>query len=264
MGNSTMIKRVSLFIVLLVIISMTAVMTIQPAQAKSRYYLPSKITYCKIKSGKLVKSEAYALTYNKKGHVIATKRSATSTSKLKYAYYKSGRLKKITCPGGEFFAFDSNGRMTKYWSGESTDRTYYSGKRLTKCREDLDWFKFKYSYYPNGKVKGIAERYRINPDDMIPEYKITLNKKGFIAKESSNGGSTYTLTYSYDKKGRVKAVTKSIGSKRMGKYYFSYKKARTTTSKSKYTAVVNAYVYPYGPQSMMVAVGGGYAAALQF
>lgn len=264
MGNSTMIKRVSLFIVLLVIISMTAVMTIQPAQAKSKYYLPSKISYYKYKNGKFVKSEAYSLTYNKKGHVTATKRSSGNTSKLKYAYYKKGYLKKITCPGGEFFAFDSKGRMTKYWSGDSTDKTYYSGKRLTKCWEDRDWYKFKYSYYPSGNVKSISERYMENPDDMIPEYMITLNKKGFIAKESSNGGSTYTLKYSYDKKGRVKAVTEYRGSRKLRRYYFGYKKARTTTSRSKYTAVVNAYVFPYGPQSMLVAVGGGYAAALQF
>lgn len=263
-GTADPIKRIPAFIALVIAAAVFFSMTVMPAQAKTKYYLPSKVTYYKYSGGKFVKNNAYSLTYNKKGHVIKTELSDGSTTKLKPAYYKSGRLKKITCPGGCYFAFNTNGRMTQYRNGSSAEKATYSGKRLTYYREAGDWYKFKYTNHTNGAIKKVEARYKENPADYIPEYALCLNSKGLITKETSNGGSTYKVTYKYDKKKRVSCATVYKGTKKMHRYYFSYKKARTTTAKSKYTAIINAYVFPYGPQSMLISVGGGYAAALTF
>ncbi len=111
-------------------------------------------------------------------------------------------------------------------------------------------------------MKCAEQRYIENPDDFVPEYKLALNTKGLIRKMSGNGFTAYKILYKYDKKGRAKYATVYRGSKKVARYIFSYKKARTTKTKSKYTALVNAYVIPYGPQSTIISVGGGYAAAL--
>ena len=256
-------KRVSLVMALLICVTMTTVMTLQPAQAKTKYYyLPSKITSYNYSGGKFVKDTESSLTYNKKGHVTTTKCTPGETRKLKYAYYKSGRLKKITCQGGEYFQFDKNGHLTTLRSLSSTEKAQYGKKRLKKYRENGEWFKFKYKYYSNGNMKCAEQRYVENSDDFVPEYKLALNTKGLIAKMSGNGFTAFKILYKYDKRGRAKYATVYRGSKKEARYIFSYKKARTTKNKSKYTALVNAYVIPYGPQSTIISVGGGYAAAL--
>lgn len=260
--QSKTLKRTSLFIALLVAFSMVFVMTIQPAQAAKKYSLPVKITNYRYKCGKFTKVSYSKLYYNKKGHLIKVKHSDDTSSKLKISYYKTGKLKKITCPDSSYFSFGTNGRMTKHAYKDIRQTATYKGKRLVKYK-DGDAYKYRYTYYSNGRIKTIEEGFYGNANDVEPEAKLTLNKKGFVTGESSNGGPTFKLTYSYDKKGRVKTVTEYCKGKKSDRYVFSYGKARAK-NRSKYTAVINAHVYPGGSAGMQIALTGGYGDAVTY
>ena len=152
--------------------------------------------------------------------------------------------------------------MTKHTYKDSRQTATYKGKRLVKYK-DMDAYKYRYTYYSNGKIKTIEERYIENANDFEPEAKLTLNKRGFVSGESSNGGPTFKLRYSYDKKKRVKTVTEYCNGKKINRYIFSYGKAHSK-SRSKYTTVINAHVYPGGTAGMQIALTGGYGSAVTY
>ncbi len=266
-------KHIAVIMVLLMVCAAFAPLAVRPADAATKYDLPSKITNYNYKKGKWVKVSYSKLTYTKTGYLKTVKHSDGGKMSLRYSFYKNGKLKKITCPSNEAFHFNKKGLATKYCSspGYTFIKYRYKGSAMTGYwdRDEACWFKYSYVKYPTGKIKEI----HVNDPHFQseePEYITTFDENGLLIKEvevMSPDSMERTYSYTFDKKGRVKSVKEfyKYGKEKhyTCKYVFSYSKSKKTKVRSRYTSLINSHIgiLNYG---QTVASGGGYCDAIRF
>ena len=241
-------RKFVLIMALLIVFSAFAPFSVQKAEAGSKYYLPTKVTYYKYKKGKWVKDWSESIKYNKKGYVLESKfkqGKQTEKYKYKYSYYKNGKLKKKKLPGGESYIFNKEGRMTEYRlsSGKVFEKYKYKGSRLVKFYDGDCWFKLTYTEHQDGSIARIETRIPGDPLDVEPKRWSEVDENGLLTKEGDKD-SDYETSYKYslDKKGRVSSVIECRGKRKCYKTVFSYSKAPTTTKKYIYNYQINSSV----------------------
>ena len=169
------------------------------------------------------------IIYNEAGNVAEIR--YPNGSRTMYAYERGGRIKSVLYPdgSGESYAYDAAGNMTdrttnagEHWhySHDALDRiiaitnpaggvakfTYDALGRVTKA-EDENGNTTCYGYTPNGNLAKVT-------DALGNETFYQYDAMGHLTQSSCtgvNGEEPQDTTYTWDKEGRVLAVTDPLG-----------------------------------------------------
>ena len=191
-------RKFVLIMALLIVFSAFAPFSVQKAEAGSKYYLPTKVTYYKYKKGKWVKDWSESIKYNKKGYVLESRfkqGKQTEKYKYKYSYYKNGKLKKKKLPGGESYIFNKEGRMTEYRlsSGKVFEKYKYKGSRLVKFYDGDCWFKLTYTEHQDGSIARIETRIPGDPLDVEPKRWSEFDENGLLVSSLTDRSVGMTM-----------------------------------------------------------------------
>ena len=200
--------------------------------------------YSRDKKGYITGYDNYDKKGNKIGATVITRKSNGDISKAKSEEYNSDG--KTVYSSTTTFKYWSKGVIKKRsQKGDGLNRTSYYDKKGNLTKEVLDngdVIEYSRTFYKSGKAKGMPKKetasYSGNDSikKCVTNNTYDFNKKGRISKQlqkstctykdGSTSQSTYTLQYTYDKRGNT---TKTIETSKNEGY--SSKFVTTTTYK---------------------------------